>query len=232
MVHMLNKVYFFDMIVRYNIYMIITSHGAESIRIQFGDTIIAFNPISKASKLKSGQFGSDIALVSLRHPDMNGIENAGRGDKQPFVIKGPGEYEVKDVLIKGFPSVSHYGEIERINTIYTVVLEEMNIVYLGAIDTTELSSDIIESIDTVDILFVPIGGAGVLSASESYKLALKFEPSIIIPIHYGDIGEKDALKTFLKESGDETVKPTDKLTLKKKDVAGKESEVMILSSSV
>ncbi len=55
--------------------MIITNLGIESFKVQFGDTTIAFNPISKESKFKSTRFFADIALVSLNHPDMNGSEN-------------------------------------------------------------------------------------------------------------------------------------------------------------
>lgn len=40
---------------------------------------------------------------------------------------------------------------------------------------------------------------------------------------------KDALKTFIKESGDNP-KPEPKLTLKKKDLEGKEAEVMVITA--
>jgi L-ascorbate metabolism protein UlaG (beta-lactamase superfamily) len=211
--------------------MIITSLGLEAIKVQFGDTVLAFNPVSKDSKLKSQTFGSDVVLVSLNHPDTNGVDNAGRGDKQPFAVTGPGEYEVSGVFIKGFQTVSHYGDVERINTVYSATLEGMNMLYLGAIDSTELAPEIAESIDTVDILFVPIGGEGVLSASDAYKLAVKFEPSIIIPIHYGEAGDKDALKTFIKESGNDKISPVEKLTIKKKDIADKQGEVVVIKSA-
>ena len=36
------------------------------------------------------------------------------------------------------------------------------------------------------------------------------------------------LKTFLKEAGEESQKPQDKLTLKKKDLEGKEADVVVL----
>ena len=38
-------------------------------------------------------------------------------------------------------------------------------------------------------------------------------------------------KTFLKEAG-EDVKPVDKLTIKRKDLEGKEGEIVVLSASV
>ena len=77
-----------------------------------------------------------------------------------------------------------------------VQLEGMNICFLGALNQTELQKEADEEIDGVDILFVPIGGSGVLDSIKAYKLAVSMEPKIIIPIHYGDIGNKDALKVF------------------------------------
>ncbi|MBU6231057.1 MBL fold metallo-hydrolase [Patescibacteria group bacterium] len=207
--------------------MIINYLGGEFVKVQFGDTILAFNPISKDSKLKTTKFGADIVLSSINHPDMNGIDQMSFGEKKPFVISGPGEYEVKGVFIKGLASGSGYDGEKRINTIYTVGLEGMNICFLGAIDTPELSKEADEGIDGVDILFVPIGGEGVLSPAQAYKLAVSIGPKIIIPVHYGDMGGKDALKQFLKEAGDNP-KPEAKLTLKKKDLEGKEADVVVL----
>ena len=207
--------------------MIINFLGGESVKVQFGDTVLAFNPVSKDSKLKPAKFGADIVLTTLNHPDMSGGEQMSFGDKKPFIISGPGEYEVKGVFIKGLASESGYDGEKRINTIYTVSLEGMNICFLGAISTPELPKEADEAIDEVDILFVPIGGAGVLDASKAYKLAVSIGPKIIIPIHYGDIGGKEALKAFLKEAG-ENPKPEAKLTLKKKDLEGKEADVVVL----
>ena len=49
-------------------------------------------------------------------------------------------------------------------------------------------------------------------------------------MHYGDIGADNALKVFLKEAG-ENPKSESKLTLKKKDLDGKEADIMLLDSS-
>lgn len=207
--------------------MIITYLGGESVKIQFGDTILAFNPVSKDSSLATAKFGADIALVSLNHPDMNGVDQVSFGEKKAFVVNGPGEYEIKGVFIKGHASESGYDGEKRINTIYTVELEGMNICFLGALNQTELPKEAEEAIDNVDILFVPIGGDGVLTPAQAYKLGVSMEPKIMIPIHYGDVGSKDALKAFLKESG-ESPKAEAKLTLKKKDLEGKEADVVLL----
>ncbi|MFA6404466.1 MAG: MBL fold metallo-hydrolase [Candidatus Paceibacterota bacterium] len=211
--------------------MIITYLGGEFVKVQFGDTTIALNPISKESNLKTSKFGASIVLSSINHPDTNGVDQVTFGEKKPFVINGPGEYEVGGVFVKGFKSLSNFdygGQTSvRINTIFTVTLEGMNICYLGAINQIELPIEADEAIDDVDILFVPIGGDGVLDAVKAYKLAIEIGPKIIIPIHYGDIGNPNALKIFLKEAG-ENPSPMSKLTLKKKDLDGKEAEVVVL----
>lgn len=210
--------------------MIITYQGAEFFRVQFGDITIAMNPISKDSKLKSSRFGADIVLVSTFHPDMNGVDQVTHGDKKPFVISGPGEYEVKGVFVKGLLSESHYGGDDLVNTIYTVSLENMNLCFLGALDNQELKTETVEALDEIDVLFVPVGGDGVLDPVKAYKLAVSLEPKLIIPMHYGDVGVKDALKAFLKEAG-ESPEPVAKLTLKKKDLEGKEGDIVVLESS-
>lgn len=209
--------------------MIITYQGVEAIKIQHGDTTVAFNPPSKKSKFSGTSFGADVVLISVNHPDMNGAEVASRNDKQAFAISGPGEYESAGLFVRGYSSKTKYDGKERINTIYTVTIDGINVVYLGALGDAELESETKEALGECDVLFVPIGGDGVLDAAEAYKLAVKREPAIVIPIHYGSVGDKNALKDFLAEAGAESTKPVDKLTIKKKDLEGKKGEVVVLS---
>lgn len=193
--------------------------------MQFGDTTLAFNPISKESKLKASRFFADIALVSVNHPDANGAENLSYNGKEPFVISGPGEYEIKGVFIKGFASKSLYGGKDMINTIYSVPLENINLCFLGALSDINLSSEVKEALGDVDVLFLPVGGDGVLDAVKAEKLSVEIEPKIIIPMHY----DAASLKKYLKEAGEEGVKPIEKLTLKRKDLEGKQGESIVLS---
>lgn len=210
--------------------MIITYLGGESFKVSFGDTTLAFNPVSKDSKkLKASRFGADIALISLEDPDFNGAEQASHADREPLIIRNPGEYEVRDVIIKGFPTVSMYGGVERINTAYLVTLEKMLIVFLGALSTRELPKELKEALDNIDILFVPVGGDGVLSPEDAQKLAVSIEPRVVIPMHYGDIGQKDALKAFLRADGSTDVQPVDKCTVKARDLETMQNEVVVLA---
>jgi len=211
--------------------MIISFEGAEFVKITHGDLTVALNPVSKTSKIKSSSFGADVCLITVNHPDMNGAETVTRGDKEPFVVRGPGEYEIDGLFIEGFASNSHYGGVERFNTIYKMQIDSINVLFLGAIADADISNEAKEEIGDVDILFVPIGGDGVLDAQTAYKLAVKREPKLIIPIHYGSIGDKNALKDFLEEGGQDDVKPVEKITLKQKDITGRQGEIVVLKAS-
>src|SRR3989338_5743123 len=191
---------------RYNAAMILTFHEGACVRASAGDTTLVLGPVSKASKnFKAVNFGADVAFVSLNHPDMNGASEAGRGEKQPFLVTGPGEYEVKEITASGFPSGSKYGGEPKTNTIYSIHLDGLSVLYLGALGDIDLPTEVLE-MDEPDVLIVPIGGQGTLNPAEAAKLAVKLEAKIIIPILYdlprvagGKAG--DTLKQVLKEVG-------------------------------
>jgi hypothetical protein len=98
----------------------------------------------------------------------------------------------------------------------------MNLCFLGALSDPNISADTRQSLDGIDILFVPVE---TLGAAAAYKFAVSLEPSIIIPMNWTDA----SLKAFVKEGGEESVKPTDKLTIKKKDLEGKKGEIVLLA---
>lgn len=206
--------------------MIITHHGGQCFKVSFGNTTLAFDPIAKQSKLPPVKFGSDVAFVTMNHPNFNGVDNVAHGNKQPFVVAGPGEYEIGEVTARGFGVKTTYDGVERFTTIYQVRLEDMNMIFLGALSTPELDPKILGEFGDIDILFIPVGGGDVLEVPQAAKLALKLEAKLIIPMHF----DSTALKAFLKEVGAEGTKPTDKLTIKKRDVSAMEGEVVVIQS--
>src|ERR1035437_2148352 len=207
--------------------MIITYFGKQFFKIGQGDMVLAFNPVSKSSKTGiSAHFGADIALITTNHPDYNGVEQLSHGERAPFVINGPGDYEIKEIFIKGALSEASIAGKKYINTIYSFSVDGINIVFLGALGEGEFSKETREAISDPDILFIPVGGNGMLDAKSSAKLASTLEPKMIIPMDY----DEKTLKAFLKEMGEEKAEVIDKLTLKRKDLEGKEGEVVVLKS--
>lgn len=206
--------------------MIITYHGGQSFKVSFGSTTLAFNPVSKKSKLEAVKYGADAAFVSMWHPDFNGTDQVAHGSKQPFVVDGPGEYEIGLVSARGFGVKTTYDKQEMFNTIYQVKLEDMNMIFLGAIGDPEIDPKILGEFGNIDILFIPIGGGDMLTVPQASKLAVKLEAKLVIPMHYDAV----TLKTFLKEEGEEGLKAVDKLTLKKKEVSILSGSVAVLKS--
>lgn len=207
--------------------MIITYFGKQFFKIQQGETVLSFNPVSKSSKSEiNAHFGADIALVTTNHPDYNGLEQLSHGERIPFTITGPGDYEVKEIFIKGVLSDALVADKKYINTIYIFYLDNINIVFLGALANTEISKEALEAIGNPDILFVPVGGHGMLDAKSASKFTSSLEPKLVIPMDFDD----GSLKAFLKETGEEKAEVVDKLTLKSKDLEGKEGEVIVLKA--
>lgn len=206
--------------------MVITYHGGQCFKVSFGDTTLAFDPISKKSKLSPVKFGADVAFISMHHPNFVGSEQVTHGNKKPFVVDGPGEYEIGDVTARGFGVKTIYDKEERWNTIYQVQLEGMNMVFLGALGDPEIDNKILGELGDIDILFIPIGGGDVLEVPQASKLAVKLEARLVIPMHF----DEKALAVFLKEEGVQNGKPQDKLTLKKKDVTEMEGDIAVLKS--
>src|SRR3990167_7914776 len=122
--------------------MIITYFGKQFFKIQQGEMILAFNPVSKSSKTGiNSHFGADIAFVTTNHPDYNGLEQLSHGERVPFAITGPGDYEVKEVFIKGVLSDALIEGKKYVNTIYVFSVDNISIVFLGALANSEISKE-------------------------------------------------------------------------------------------
>src|SRR3989338_1771504 len=145
--------------------MVITYFGKQFFKIEQGKMVLAFNPVSKNSKSGiSARFGADIAIITTNHSDYNGLEQLSFGERVPFAITGPGDYEIKEIFIKGVLSGAEVAGKKFINTIYSFTLDNMSVVFLGALGMESLSKEALEAISNPDILFVPVGGEGLLDA--------------------------------------------------------------------
>jgi len=178
---------------------------------------IVIDPFDDALGIKVPNFSADILLVTHDHHDHNNVK-AIKGD--PFLVKGPGEYEVKGVFIQGIPSFHDdvEGKEKGRNTIYTIEAEEMKFCHLGDLGQKQLTDEQLEKIDTVDVLMIPVGGEGyTIDSSFASKIISQIEPKIVIPMHYALPKLKfklDGVDKFLKTMGKPSISPVDKLTVK------------------
>jgi hypothetical protein len=204
--------------------MIISYYGNHYIKIQQGDIVMSVNPTSRDSdrKEKIPRFGASIVLSSVNHKDYNGYEQNFYGEQTPLIIDGPGDYESNEILIKGFGTKTILDKKEYINTTYSVLLDGVSLCFLGPLSENLKSTDK-GKIESAEILFVSLR-EDILSPQELYKLAVSFEPNIIIPVDYTE----KTLNIFLKEAGNTKPETFEKLTLKKKDIYEKQGEVILI----
>jgi len=191
---------------------------------------ILIDPFSEEIGLRVPKFEADILLVSHDHHDHNNVKAV---SGNPFIIDGPGEYEIKNVFIEGISSWhdNSQGKERGENTIYTIEVEDLKLCHLGDFGQKELTKEQLEKIGQVDILMIPIGGIYTISDREALKVMSQLEPKIIIPMHYQIPKLKiklDGLDRFLKVVGIKSIEPQPKLTIKKKDVSLEEVKIIVL----
>jgi len=193
--------------------MVITYFGKQFFRLSHGELTLATNPSGKS------RFGSDVVLVSVDLPLYNEVSLVSFGEKKPFVISGPGSYELFGIEVEGFYTEQEINQKKYVNTVYFLTIDDIKICFLGL--AQEISNEIKEAIEELDILFVSVSD----DPAKAYKLSVSLEPKIIIPMDF-EFGGKE-IKTFLKEGSAKT-EPVEKLTIKRKDLQGKEGEIILL----
>jgi len=208
--------------------MTIQWYGQSCFKIQNTKTTLFTDPFSEEIGLKPPRGKADIVTISHQHYDHNNIACF---DNKPFIIKGPGEYEVQNVEIKGILSWhdDQQGSLRGTNTIYTILMDDLKICHLGDLGQTELEDEQIEAIDEVDILMIPVGGIFTLNATQANQMINQIEPKIVIPMHYKIPGLKidvETIERFLKEMGSET-KPVKEFKVRKEQLPT-EMEVVLL----
>jgi L-ascorbate metabolism protein UlaG (beta-lactamase superfamily) len=178
---------------------------------------------------KLPKMSADILMVTHDHHDHNNLKGV---NGTPFLVSGPGEYEVKGVFIQGIPSFHDdvSGKEKGKNTIYVFEAEDIRFCHLGDLGQKQLTDEQLEKIDQVDVLMIPVGGTFTIDAQEAQKIIGQIEPKIVIPMHYnlGKDKDLDGVDKFLKTMG-KSVQPIDKITIKTKDLPKEgAAEIMVL----
>jgi L-ascorbate metabolism protein UlaG (beta-lactamase superfamily) len=196
-----------------------------------GETKIIIDPFdADFVGLKFPKTEGDIVLVSHNHKDHSNAKGVGGN---PFVIDTPGEYEIKDVFIKGIPAFhDNINGEERGNVImFTIQGEGMKVGFLSDLGQKELTSQQVDDLGDIDILLIPVGGTYTIGAKDAAEIINQIEPGIVIPIHYKIPGLKtdvEDVSKFLKEMGSEAIDPLPKLKVSVKDLPGKDEEMKII----
>lgn len=201
--------------------MEITFLGHASFKLKGKKTTVVTDPYDgSVVGLKFPKVDADLVTISHDHADHNASKAVGGN---PFVIHGPGEYEVAGVGVIGISTYhdSNKGSDRGVNTVYSLQIDGLRIVHAGDLGHM-LTDKQIEELGECDILIVPVGGHYTIDAKQAQELVQEIEPSIVIPMHYQVGGLKEELKsvlspveTFTKLFSMETVTPQPKLIVTK-----------------
>ena len=175
------------------------------------------------------KINASIVTVSHNHPGHNNVTAVGGN---PRVVRGPGEYEISDVLITGVASYhdDKRGQEHGRNTIYVIHMDEVVVCHLGDLGHT-LQEEQLEEVADADVLLIPIGGQHTINATQAAEIISQVEPRIVIPMHYRPVtGEAgDPLDKFCREMGVETINTQPKLSITRNNLPA-ETQVVILES--
>jgi len=198
------------------------------------ETFIITDPYCNNYGLKLPRLSADIVTVSHEHKDHNNYSAIKKikGKKEPFLINGPGEYEISNVFIYGIPSFhdNSQGKDRGQNMIYIIKAENIVIGHLGDLGQKELTPKQLEIMNSIDILLIPVGGKYTIDAKESTKIISQIEPRIVIPMHYKIPNLKldiDKVDKFIKEMGGQS-ETEDKLKISRKNLPSDETKIIIL----
>jgi L-ascorbate metabolism protein UlaG (beta-lactamase superfamily) len=198
--------------------MEITWYGHSCFRItDRGQAAVVCDPYDNAAvgyeplKLKA-----DIVTVSHESPSHSYLKGV-KGE--PYIISGPGEYEIGGVFITGVRTdhkKKNNGTLNVPNTLYLIDYNGINLVHLGDLQQVPTQTEV-ESLGPVHIALVPVGGNDSLNATKASEVISLLEPNIVIPMHYATpraTVDLDPISKFLKEMGINSVEtqPTFKTT--------------------
>jgi L-ascorbate metabolism protein UlaG (beta-lactamase superfamily) len=206
--------------------MNISWYGLSSFKIGSRDLTIITDPFGSQTGLSAVRGNADIVVCS--NPKSELCNNFSSIGGQPFIIDGPGEYDIKSAAVLG--AAAENRELGS-SAIYSIETEDIRIAFLGPVTFNALSDSQKELFEGADIVLIGVGDKHTLSFDQAAKIATGLEPFIIIPHSYKipslDL-PLDKLDKFLQEMGGKA-EELDKLTVKKKELAGESTKLVVLT---
>jgi L-ascorbate metabolism protein UlaG (beta-lactamase superfamily) len=194
--------------------MELTWYGRTCVRLRGKEAVVVTDPYQSVV----GPTGRGITgdIVTFSHGDDSPLPRAkGKASRDgrtllpsslddAFVLDGPGEYEVKEILVTG---VRTYRDDARgaeagKQVSFVVEVDGVHTIHLGEIGHL-LSEEKLADIGSVDIACVPLGGS--LTATRAAALVAQLDPRIVVPMPLCEDDDDcaDALKRFFHEMGTE-----------------------------
>jgi len=196
--------------------MELTWFGRTCVRMRGRDAVVVADPFPAIV----GPTGRGITgdIVTFSHPDdtpppktrtkarvaRDGTTVLPTSLEQAFVLDGPGEYEVRDILVTGVRTYRDdaKGQERGRQTAFVIEVDGVQTIHLGEIGHL-LTEEKLGDIGSVDVACVPVGGS--LAANRAAELIAQLDPRIVVPMPVcEDEGAcEEALAKFFHEMGGE-----------------------------
>lgn len=214
--------------------MEITWYGMSCFRLREGGTTVICDPFDRSVGITLPKLRADLVTVSHDQPGHNSVE---RVQGEPKVLRGPGEYELKNVFVTG--AVTYHRKAtknaDERNVIFFFDFGEFSVGHLGDLGEVPSQTEIEElNLGDVDVLLVPVGGGATLDPTRAVEVIGMMEPKIVIPMHYRHPGlapeladSLESVEKFLKEFGATAPEPQEVFKATKASLP-EETQVVLL----
>ncbi|HEX9269041.1 MAG TPA: MBL fold metallo-hydrolase [Candidatus Limnocylindria bacterium] len=194
--------------------MDLTWLGHACFRLRGREGVVLTDPPDPKSGHAIPKTAADLVTISHDDPGHASLRSVAG---EPVVLRGPGEYEVREILVTGIGTFrdGELGAKRGRNTVFAIRLDDLVLCHLGGLGHT-LPTDDLEKLGDVDVALVPIGGADAdLAAPTAAEVIHQLEPKVVVPMAYDpDATKKDGpYDRLLHELGVKDVTPVPKLSL-------------------
>ena len=151
---------------------------------------------------------------------------------EPKIVQGPGEYGIQQFYIRGVPTDPAKGD-DKQNTAYLIYADGITLCHLGDL-AHPLPDRVAEEFRAKDVLFLPVGGGGTLSAAEAARQVHLLEPSIVVPMHFALAGlqlDLEGVEPFLRALGVREAPPQEKVSLSRSSLTRERKVIFFQPSS-
>jgi L-ascorbate metabolism protein UlaG (beta-lactamase superfamily) len=210
----------------------VTWLGHGCFRLRGRSAAVVTDPYPPSLGPRLPKLEADLVTISHKHENHSYSKAVA---KDPYVVDGPGEYEVAGITVLGLPTFhdASQGEVHGRNTVCVIELDDVRVCHLGDLGHA-LAADMLEALGNVDVLLVPVGGGNTLDAAGAAEVVRQVEPRVVVPMHYALPAVKTQLapvERFLKEMGVTEAEPQTRLSVQASS-AESETRVVVLEARV
>lgn len=194
--------------------------GGTSIKIQTkhadSDVTVLIDPYKAEKGASPRSLTADVVLLTRGSEELITLS----GD--PFTLDTPGEIDSKGVLVTGVAGHTENGTMLRIDC------EGVSMAHLGLVKEP-LTSEQLEVLSGVDMVFIPVGNKNGLDTENAMKTINSLEPRIVIPMAFQSDNDPDASSpdSFIRGLGLQMPAEEKKVIIKKKDLPEEETKVIL-----